>query len=94
MGAFTTLTSKGQLTIPKDVRDELGLAAGTRVFVTVRDGQIVAYPKNRKVADLFGILGNPPAGKGSSIEEMDEAIGDHLAEDDARIRAYGVGGKE
>ncbi len=94
MGAFTTMTSKGQLTIPKEVRDQLGLSAGTRVFVTVRDGQIVAYPKNRRAADLFGILGDPPAGKGASIKEMDEVIGDYLAEDDTRIRAYGVGSKK
>lgn len=94
MGAFTTMTSKGQLTIPKDVRDELGLSAGMRVFVTVRNGQIVAYPKNRRAVDLLGILGNPPAGKGATLEEMDAAIGDAIAEDDARIRAYGVGSKK
>lgn len=94
MGAFTTITSKGQLTIPKDVRDELGLAAGMRVFVTVRNGQIVAYPKNRRAVDLAGILGDPPAGKGASIEDMDNAIGDAIAEDYERIRAYGVSEKK
>ncbi|HSO47090.1 MAG TPA: AbrB/MazE/SpoVT family DNA-binding domain-containing protein [Rhizobiaceae bacterium] len=94
MGAFTTMTSKGQLTIPKDVRDQLGLSAGTRFFVTVRNGEIVAHPKNRKVADLAGFLGTPPAGHGASIEDLDEAIGEAVADDDARISEYGVSGRK
>ena len=51
MGAYTTMTSKGQLTIPKDVRDQLGIEPGTRFFVTVHNGQVVAMPKNKKLAD-------------------------------------------
>lgn len=86
MGAFTTMTSKGQLTIPKDVRDELALTPGTKFFVTVRDGKVVALPKNRRIADLAGILGKPPKGAGSSLEEIDDAIGQALAEDDDRIK--------
>ena len=85
MGAYTTMTSKGQLTIPKDVREELGLGAGTRFYVTVRNGEVVAMPKNRKLADLAGILGGPPAGAGATIEDMDDAIGQAVAEDDVRI---------
>ncbi|MBK8456570.1 MAG: AbrB/MazE/SpoVT family DNA-binding domain-containing protein [Phyllobacteriaceae bacterium] len=85
MGAFTTMTSKGQLTIPKDIREQLGLAAGTRFYVTVRDGEVVALPKNKKLADLAGILGRPPNGKSLTIEEMNDAIGEAVAEDDRRI---------
>lgn len=86
MGAFTTMTSKGQLTIPKDVRDELGIEAGTRLFVTVRNGQVVALPKNKRIADLAGILGKPPKGAGATLEDIDEAVGLALAEDDERIK--------
>lgn len=86
MGAFTTLTSKGQLTIPKDVRDELGIEAGTRLFVTVRNGQVVALPKNKRIADLAGILGRPPKGAGATLEDIDEAVGLALVEDDERIK--------
>jgi AbrB family looped-hinge helix DNA binding protein len=86
MGAFTTMTSKGQLTIPKDVREELGLAPGTRFYVTVRDGEVVALPKNKRLADLAGILGRPPNGRTLSLEEIDEAIADVVAEDDERIK--------
>lgn len=94
MGAFATMTSKGQLTVPKEVRDELSLTPGTRLFVTVHDGQLVARPKNRKIADLAGFLGKPRKGAGATLEDLDEAIGEAVAEDDARIvrewnEAYG-----
>jgi antitoxin PrlF len=85
MGAFTTMTSKGQLTIPKDIRERLGLMPGTRFFVTVQDGKVVAMPKNKRLADLAGMLGRPPSGKTLTIEEIDDAIGEAVAEDDRRI---------
>ena len=85
MCAFTTLTSKGQLTIPKEVRDALNLKPGTRFYVSERNGQVVAVPKNKKLADLVGILGKPPNGVSLSVEDMSEAVMDAAAEDDARI---------
>lgn len=85
MGAFTTMTSKGQLTIPKDVRERLSLKPGTRFYVTIRGNEVVAMPKNRRLADLAGMLGKPPGGKSLTIEEIDDAIGEALADDDRRI---------
>lgn len=85
MGAFATITSKGQLTIPKEVRDELGLTTGTRLYVTVRGGKVVALPKNKRLADLAGMLGRPPAGAGATLKDIDDAIGQAVAEDDERI---------
>ncbi|MBL8580761.1 MAG: AbrB/MazE/SpoVT family DNA-binding domain-containing protein [Rhizobiaceae bacterium] len=81
MGAFATMTSKGQLTIPKEVRDALKLETGTRLYVTVSNGQIVARPKNKKLADLAGILGKPPSGEILSIEDMNEAVKEAVAEE-------------
>ncbi|MDW6021905.1 AbrB/MazE/SpoVT family DNA-binding domain-containing protein [Mesorhizobium sp. BAC0120] len=86
MGTFATMTSKGQLTIPKEVRDELNLTSGTRFYVTVRNGEVVARPKNKRLADLAGILGKPPTGETLTIEQMNEAIADAVAEDDERIK--------
>lgn len=86
MGAYTTMTSKGQLTIPKDVREQLSLKPGTRFYVTVLDGRVVALPKTRKLADLAGMLGKPPKGAGASLEEIDAAIGQAVGEDDERIK--------
>jgi len=85
MGAYTTLTSRGQLTIPKEVRDALHLEPGTRFYVMVQDGQVLAIPKNLRLADLAGFLGKPPNGATLSIEDMDDAIMDAVGEDDARI---------
>lgn len=85
MGAFTTMTSKGQLTIPKEVRDKLNLSEGTRFYVTVRGGEVVAMPKNKRLADLAGMLGKPPSGECLTVEQIDEAIGEAVARDDERI---------
>jgi antitoxin PrlF len=85
MGAFTVMTSKGQITIPSEVREALKLEPGTRFYVSARNGQVVAIPKNIRLADLAGFLGRPPSGIGLSIEQMDEAIVQTVAEDDERI---------
>lgn len=82
MGGYATLSAKGQLTIPKDVREELSLAAGDRVYWTVVEGRIVGTPKNVDFADLAGILGDPPGGP-ATLEEIDrsirKAVGRHVA---------------
>ena len=79
--SWATMTSKGQLTIPKEVRDALNLETGTRLYVTVSNGEIVARPRNKKLADLAGILGRPPSGETLSIEDMNEAVMEAVAED-------------
>ena len=85
MGAFTTLTAKGQLTIPKEVRDALNLTAGTKFYVTVRNGEVVALPRNKRLADFAGILGKPPSGETLTVEEMNQAVMETAAQDDERI---------
>jgi hypothetical protein len=42
-------------------------------------------PKNRRLADLAGLLGKPPSGGVLTVEEMNEAVMDAAAEDDERI---------
>ncbi|MDN2579922.1 AbrB/MazE/SpoVT family DNA-binding domain-containing protein [Aquibium sp. ELW1220] len=78
MGAYTTMTSKGQITIPKEVRDELGLAAGDSVLVEVRDGVLILVPKCINFNDLAGYLGEPPNGA-ARLEEIDETIAEAMA---------------
>jgi AbrB family looped-hinge helix DNA binding protein len=52
-----TLTSKGQLTLPKAIRDRLRLGAGDRVdFVVEDDGTIVLKPATAHVRELKGFL--------------------------------------
>lgn len=71
--ARTTLTSKGQITLPKEIREQLGLKAGVRFECFVDgDGQIVLVPLTVKLEDLIGIL--PYSGPPKTIEEINEAI--------------------
>lgn len=84
MGAFTTMTSKGQITIPSEVRDALKLEPGTRFYVAARNGQVVAIPKNKNLMDLAGVVKRPP-GVSLSLEDMEESVADAAAEDDKRI---------
>ena len=52
-----TMTSKGQLTIPKAVREQLGLHAGDRVeFVRGEDGGYRIVPRSGRFADLLGVV--------------------------------------
>jgi antitoxin PrlF len=68
-----TLTSKGQTTIPKAIRDHLKLRPGDRIeFVIDEDGRVVLLPLSFDAADLAGIL--PPPKRAVSLEEMDAAI--------------------
>ena len=73
-----TLTTKGQVTIPKSVRDHLKLETGARLdFVIEDDGTVVVKPVTRHVRELAGLLhrsGRRPV----SVRGMDEAIGTHL----------------
>jgi antitoxin PrlF len=69
----STLTSKGQTTIPAKVRSHLKLRPGDKIeFVIERDGRVVLTPKNIDVRELRGMLG--PARRHLTIEQMDEAI--------------------
>lgn len=68
-----TITSKGQVTIPIDVRQSLRLEAGDRVeFVEVEPGRFEIVPSTRSVKELKGMFGKPS--RIVSIEEMNRAI--------------------
>jgi antitoxin PrlF len=57
MSTEATLTSKGQTTIPKPIRDGLGIKAGDRMtFTLMPDGVVVMRVKNKHVSDLAGLL--------------------------------------
>jgi len=68
-----TITSKGQVTIPQDVRDRLRLRSGQKVRFAIEDeNRVVITPASPRLADLAGILGTPK--RTATLEEMDEAI--------------------
>jgi len=73
--ALATLGSKGQVTIPKAVRESLGIQAGDRVeFVEIAPGRYEILAVTRDIRALKGILGK--AERVVSVEEMNEAIGE------------------
>ena len=52
-----TLTSKGQTTIPKEIRDSLNMKAGDRMtFTLLPDGTVLMRLKNKSILDLAGRL--------------------------------------
>jgi AbrB family looped-hinge helix DNA binding protein len=71
--AVSTITSKGQATIPGEIRRHLKLKAGDRLeFLVELDGRVILVPATVDVADLKGFLA--PAPRRVSIEEMDAAV--------------------
>ncbi|MBV8603718.1 MAG: type II toxin-antitoxin system PrlF family antitoxin [Pelomonas sp.] len=66
----TTLSSKGQVTVPRAVREQLGLQAGDKIAWSVlSNGTVVLRPKTRRLVDLMGIL-TAPGQPGVSVDEM------------------------
>lgn len=77
--AAATVTSKGQVTLPKAIRDALGVHAGDRVvFVRQTDGTIVVEAETLDVRRLQGQL-RRFATRPISVDEMDEAIAEGAA---------------
>lgn len=72
------LTSKGQLTIPKAVRDTLRLHGGDRVAFTVHgDAEAVMKPMTKSVDEVFGLLYTPGQPR-KNIEQMNDAIAERM----------------
>lgn len=65
-----TLTSKGQITIPVDIRRSLGINAQDRLtFTPMPDGTVVLRAKNKSIRELRGLL-TPEAGLSVAAEDM------------------------
>ena len=68
-----TITSKGQITLPKKLRDALSLSVGDKVEFVIDDNDMVRLiPKHVSIRSLKGMLPKPK--KAVSLEAMDEAI--------------------
>ncbi len=71
---FVTLTSNGRLTIPKHIRDQLGIRRGTRLDLQPQaDGTIHIHVLTHGSQGLFGMLHRPGI-EPRTIEEMDAGI--------------------
>ena len=67
-------TNEGQIDIPHEIRELLGLQPGDRVdFIVEADGRVYVQPVKIEIEKLKGILHKPDR-KPVSVEQMDEAI--------------------
>lgn len=79
MGVESKLTTKGQTTIPLEVREYLKVGAGDRLGYEFVDGKVMLVPKNRSALDFAGVLHEPDR-ETVSVESMNEALGEAIAE--------------
>lgn len=71
--AIATVTSKGQITLPIELRKSLHLATGDRVeFKSQADGTVLMRALTGSIRDLKGIV--PKRARPVSLEEMDRAV--------------------
>ncbi len=73
----SSITKKGQTTLPKPVRETLGVQAGDRVRYVISDGMVCILPV-RPISRLFGVLQHD--GPAVTVEQMDEAVADGATE--------------
>lgn len=83
---LATVTDKGQVTVPKEIRDRIGIKPGSRLdFEVQEDGSLRVRVLARGADNLFGLLQRPGA-PARSIEEMDEGIAAAAEERNRRTR--------
>jgi antitoxin PrlF len=81
-----TVTRKGQVTLPKEVRERLRVRDGGKVrFELPSDAPVVVKAAAPSIRDMFGMLGKPP--RSLTLEEMDEVV--RQAAVDRYLRAVG-----
>jgi antitoxin PrlF len=86
MSATTTVSEKGQITLPKALRDRLGIRPGSRLaFRIAADGTLNVQVLAKGSDALFGLLAKPgePA---RSLKDMDAAITESVRERARRMR--------
>jgi len=77
----STISSKGQVTVPKKIRDFLKVGASDRiVFIPLEEGKVLITSKESSVKSLFGMLGHRKKESPVSLKEMDSVIKKRRAE--------------
>ena len=72
--ATSTVTSKGQITLPKEIREHLHVVAGDRIDFVVKDGgQVVVRPARSRLKQLRGML-RKTGRKAVRLDQMDAAV--------------------
>lgn len=84
----TTMTSKGQVTLPAAIRSRLQLAKGTELDVQATpEGNVVLIPRRKKTGDLRALQGSIVYGGPSvSLEDMERGLQDAMEDRLGRAR--------
>jgi AbrB family looped-hinge helix DNA binding protein len=71
MGLTVEIVRRGQITIPKNVRDDLGIEEGQKYGLrTLEGGILVLTPRGGRATAALNQLRSALTGKGASLEEM------------------------
>jgi AbrB family looped-hinge helix DNA binding protein len=69
------LSSKGQITIPKKIREFLHIQTSERlVFLPLEDGKVLITTERKSAASIFGMLKHKKKEQAVSLEQMDTVI--------------------
>ncbi len=74
MGRISTISSKGQITVPLEVRDRLGVKGGDRVEFVFEDGRAVLRPARRETNVFEQYIGTAPVF--SRVKEINDRVRD------------------
>ncbi|MBC2741630.1 MAG: AbrB family transcriptional regulator [Desulfosarcina sp.] len=70
-----TLSSKGQITIPKKIRDFLHIQTSEKlIFVPLEEGKVLITTEQKSASSIFGMLKHKKKKQPVSLEQMDSAI--------------------
>ncbi len=72
---FTTVSSKGQITLPSNIRNKLDIKPKDKVEIIIRDGEIIL----RSVPSFRSLRGSIPKRKGSPRKAMELSVAKHVA---------------
>ena len=72
--SIATVTSKGQITIPREVRRALRIQTGTQLSFEVEGGRAVMAPQDGDISALFAIVPRKPGSPRMSLDDMEAAI--------------------
>ncbi|MCV3238752.1 AbrB/MazE/SpoVT family DNA-binding domain-containing protein [Mesorhizobium sp. ZC-5] len=73
MPKLLKISSKGQVTLPRELRTALSLKTGDELVYTLVGDRFLVTPKNVDFNDLAGFLGAPPKGR-ATLGQIDETV--------------------
>ena len=74
----STISSKGQITIPKEIREHLHIQTGDKIdFILDETGKVIFRPATLDIAELKGVLKRENV-KPFSVQDMKKAIKEHF----------------